>query len=284
VTVKRWLTAVLALAVLASVAPSPAEGRGRRVRKPRRSKLVRILRDSEKSVYFLSRQGLQDLSLTFPKFTRLGWIKRIMHWKAPDRIHYRIEDLPEGHQKIQRTYVGKLIEQFDGTMYPLVSRPFVDILDGFELSAPDPKDLTKIVLTPKPDPESRRRYRRKQVELNAEGLPWRITTFWDPAPPTKEELEIDPDFEGKEVETFVEIRYRKLGRWYFIRRLDIEGKGKKVIVDIEKWEKRGKYWLPAELGLIDPFAGNEFLKGKDIRVDTGLKDEMFEGFPHRLER
>ncbi len=279
---RRFLLVTIAMAGLAGIlAPPPAEARGRRP--PSRKKLLKILKDAEAGIYYLSRDGVTDISVEFPKFVKFGcWIKRLMYWKTGDRLYYEIKDLPPEYQPSQRAFVGKLIDEFDGTMYPLVAKPFTDYAEGFELSLADPANLKAIVFTPKE--ETRVRFVRQVVEISDGGLPHRVTTVWPPAPPTKEELEIDPDFKGRERETYTNIGYAKVGRKFFFRRVDIEGRERKVIVDIEKWVRRGKHWVPEELVLVDPFAGNEMLAGKDIKLDQGLEDKMFEGFGHQLTR
>ncbi len=281
---RRMLIVLVSAALLAgALSPTGADARPRRVRPPSRAKLIKLLKKADSKVYYLSRDGVTDISVKFPKYTKFGcWIQRLMYWKKGDKLYYEIKDLPEKYQPAQRAFVGRLIDEFDGTMYPLVAMPLAEYAEQFDLSAPDPKNLKKIVFTPKKDHPVR--FLRKIVEMDAKGLCWRITTVWPPAPPTKEELEIDPNFRGKERETYTSIGYAKQARKYFFRRIDIEGKERKVIIDIEKWVKRGKHWVPKVLTLVDPFAGNEDLVADNIKLDQGLEDEMFEGFPHRLTR
>jgi hypothetical protein len=281
--VSRRTLILTCVALLAGFALSPAvDARSRRPRPPSPKKIERLLREADEKIYYLSRSGLKDLEITFPKVTKLGDITRKMFWRAPGRVLYRVEDLPEAHQKIQRAYVGQLLHEFDGVMYALVSKPWTEVAKEYDVTVPDPSNLKVFVFTPKKD--DRRRWIRKILELGPKGMPARVTTIWPAPPPTKEELEIDPEFKGRPIETYVEMTYQKIDRWYFFRRLDIETKGRKAIVDMEKWEKRGRYYLPVELTLVDPFAGNEVLTPDQIRLDQGLEEEMFEGFPHRLER
>jgi hypothetical protein len=280
----RRMTSLIVLAILAAFCTQAADGapRKKRYRPPSRKKILKKLETAEKGIYYLSREGAKDVSVVFKKFTKVGWITRKMYWRAPGKFLYRIEDLPPEYQKRQQAFVGRMIAEFDGTMYPLVCKPWVKYAEDFELSIPDPEKPKSILFTPKEGVSVR--FLRKILELGPRGLPMRVTTFLSPPPPTAEELKIDPDFKGREIETYTDLSYIKIGRKLFFRRVDIEAKGKKVIVDIEKWEGRGGFYLPTELTLVDPFAGNEVLEGKDIKVDQGLKAEMFEGSAHRLER